>query len=236
VNLIPLLLLAAASSCLAFAPMRSTTKNVVDLTLPFSSSKSNHDVVNGNRPSSSSSLSTLLMAGFGGGGSSSKGGKKTKKNKNKKNKSAPITLKPKQQWDRFANLKSATAFKVAVRVLNDDNEDNEWYEAGKVKSQNDESTEIAAMVQRGIIAEHSKRLYPLKILPKDRVEWAYSTSSTPEQGDWILLNKDVAKDAPAGIEKNVGFEGKPDAATGFYCHYENGRMIDRYSGDVVKKE
>jgi hypothetical protein len=52
----------------------------------------------------------------------------------------------------------------------------------------------------------------LKILPKDRVEWAYSTSSTPEQGDWILLNKDVAKDAPAGIEKNVGFEGKPDAA------------------------
>lgn len=95
------------------------------------------------------------MAGFGGDGGSSKGGKN---NKDKKKKNAPpVTLKPKQQWDRYAKqLKSATAFKVGVRVVNDkDGNENEnvWLETGKVKSENDESTEIAAAVQRGIIAE-----------------------------------------------------------------------------------
>ena len=87
------------------------------------------------------------MAGFGGGGS---GGKKKKKNNKKK--AAPLSLKPKQQWDRYANLKASKAFKVAVRVINDSN-DGEWYETGKVKSENDESTEIAVAMQRGIIAE-----------------------------------------------------------------------------------
>lgn len=177
------------------------------------------------------------MAGFGGGAKTS-GGKKNKKNK--KSKAAPMVLKPKQQWDRYANLKAFKAFKVAVRVINDDadeSDDGEWFETGNVKSENDESTEIAVAMQRGIIAEHSKRLYPLKILPKDRVEWAFSASSTPEQGDWTLINvKEATKDSPAGIEKTIGFQGKPDAASGFYCHYENGRMIDRYSGDVVAKE
>lgn len=65
------------------------------------------------------------------------------------------------------------------------------------------------------------------------MEWAYSTSSTPGQEDWILVNKDVLVDAPVGIEKNLGFEGKPDPASGFYCHYEGGRMVDRYSGEKV---
>lgn len=175
----------------------------------------------------------LSMAGFGGGGGMGGGTKGGKKKKQKKN--TPLVLKPKQQWDRYANLKAATIFKVGVRVLNGD-DDSEWLETGKVKSKNDESTEIAVALQRGIIAEHSKRLYPLKVLPKDRVEWGFSTSLTPEQGDWEVVTKDAANDAPAGMEKNVGFEGKPDPASGFYCHYENGRMIDRYSGENVAKE
>lgn len=76
----------------------------------------------------------------------------------------------------------------------------------------------------------------MKVLPKDRVEWAYSKSFTPEQGDWIMINKDIAQDAPTGFEKKIGFEGKPDPASGFYCHYENGRLVDKYSGDTVSKE
>ena len=95
---------------------------------------------------------TLQMAGFGGG--SSAGGKKGKKNA-KKN-PPPLTLKPKQQWDRYANLKASTAVRVGVRVVKDgqdDDEANEWLETGKVKSENNESIESAVMMQRGIIAE-----------------------------------------------------------------------------------
>ncbi len=130
-----------ASSCSAF-------------TQPFLKSNNNHGfqiqiVDNGReyrtRHQHPTPLSTLQMAGFGGGGSTKKGGKK------KKNKS-PLVLKPKQQWDRYANLKASAAFKVAVRVVNGD-DNNEWLEAGKVKSKNDESTEIAVALQRGIIAE-----------------------------------------------------------------------------------
>mmetsp|Transcript_19972 Transcript_19972/g.29918 ORF Transcript_19972/g.29918 Transcript_19972/m.29918 type:complete len:220 (+) Transcript_19972:95-754(+) len=196
--------------------------------------KTNHNrgfLIVGSQHDHTMPLSTLQMAGFGGGGSTKKGGKNKKKTK----KDTPIVLKPKQQWDRYANLKAATGFKVAVRVVDGD-DGNEWLETGKVKSENDESTEMAVALQRGIIAEHSKRLYPLKVLPKDRVEWGFSTSPTPEQEDWILVTKDAANDAPTGAEKSIGFEGKPDPASGFYCHYENGRLIDRYSGDIVAKE
>lgn len=172
------------------------------------------------------------MAGFGGGG----GGMGGNKNKKNKKKAAPATLKPKKQWDRYAGYKSATLYKVGVRVVND-KEDNEWLETGKVKTKNDEvAVDMAVMVQRGIIAEHSKRLYPLKVLPKDKVEWGYSAVVKPEQGDWTLIGKDDVKDIPAGTEKIIGFEGKPDSASGFYCHYEGGRLVDRYSGDVVAKE
>ena len=149
---------------------------------------------------SSASSTSLYMAGFGS--SSSKG-------KNKK-KQTPVVLKPKQQWDRYGSLKAANAVKVAVRVLDESNgsgESNEWLETGKVKSEKDDLIEMAVALQRGIIAEHSKRLYPLKILPKDRVEWAYLA-----EGQWLLVNKDVGQDAPSGMEKKIGFEGKPDPA------------------------
>lgn len=101
---------------------------------------------------------SLQMAGFGGGGggntSSSKGGKK----KGKSKVTAPLVLKPKQQWDRYGSLKAFNAVKVGVRVVkvkeNDgDGNENEWLEAGKVKSENDESIEIAIALQRGLIAE-----------------------------------------------------------------------------------
>ena len=91
------------------------------------------------------------MAGFGGGG----GGKSSKKAK-KSAPSTPIKLKAKSQWDRFGSLKKGTGVKVAVRVANDGSDAGEWYEVGCVKSEGDEcTTELAVVLQRGIIAEVS---------------------------------------------------------------------------------
>jgi len=114
---------------------------------------------------------------------------------------------------------------VGVRVVNGE-ERSEWLKVGRVKSEGDEFTELAVAMQRGIIAEHAKRLLPLQVRPKDVVEWAYCEDDDDDD-KWILVNKDVCDDAPTGVEKKMGFEGLPDAATGFYCHYDQGRLVDR---------
>ena len=64
---------------------------------------------------------------------------------------------------------------------------------------------------------------------KDQVEWAFTSTPTPEQEDWITVDKSVTADAPAGIEKRIGFEGTADVGTGFYCHYQDGKLTDRYA-------
>ena len=114
------------------------------------------------RPTFSSS--SLSMAGFGassgGGGMSKK--KKGKTSKPTKNNNSPI-LKPKSQWDRYGSLKKATAVRVAARVANDGQNAGEWYEIGRIKSEGDEFAEAAVALQRGIIAEHAKRLHPLQV-------------------------------------------------------------------------
>mmetsp|Transcript_29532 Transcript_29532/g.45078 ORF Transcript_29532/g.45078 Transcript_29532/m.45078 type:complete len:241 (+) Transcript_29532:90-812(+) len=183
--------------------------------------------------------STLLNAGFGGGGGGGMSSKKKggKKSKNASSSSAGIKLKPKPQWDRYGKeLKKATATVVAVRVANDGTDDKgDWYEVGRIKSEDNQFTDIAVAMQRGIIAEHAKRLFPLQFTAKDKVEWGYSGAGpdvAPEQGDWVVVDKSVANDAPSGTEKKIGFEGKPDAGTGFYCHYEGGRMVDKYDNSL----
>ena len=103
------------------------------------------------------------MAGFGGGGGMSK-----KKGK-PANTNATAILKPKAQWDRYGNLKKDNGIRVATRVVTDDPDGDgdgavgEWYEVGRIKSEGDAFTEIAVTLQRGIIAEHAKRLYPLLV-------------------------------------------------------------------------
>ena len=54
----------------------------------------------------------------------------------------------------------------------------------------------------------------LQIKPKDAVEWGFSNKASPEQEDWEVINhKEVlSDDTPKGMEKLVGFEGKPDVA------------------------
>mmetsp|Transcript_12275 Transcript_12275/g.17900 ORF Transcript_12275/g.17900 Transcript_12275/m.17900 type:complete len:218 (-) Transcript_12275:188-841(-) len=160
------------------------------------------------------SIAPLSMAGFGGGGGSSK-----KKGGNKKNKSKakPLNVKPKSQWDKYKSLKEATSVKVAARAVTEGN-DGEWYEVGKVKSEEDKLTELAVFMQRGIITSHAKRMYPLQFLPKDQAEWAYAEKGDDDDADvvWIAVDtKNVAEAATPGMEKKVGFQGNPES-TGFY--------------------
>mmetsp|Transcript_9041 Transcript_9041/g.12858 ORF Transcript_9041/g.12858 Transcript_9041/m.12858 type:complete len:232 (-) Transcript_9041:152-847(-) len=177
-------------------------------------------------------ISPLFMAGFGGGGGG--GGAKAKAKKGKKTSSS---LKPKAQWDRYYDLKKYTIVPVAVRV--EGSGDEEWLEVGRIKSEEDAFTEIAIARQKALIAEHSRRLYPLKVLAKDRVEWAYYKTNDNDDdendGEWIALSKDAGKgELPDGIDKKIGFEGKADPKTGFYCHYNAGRLVDRSDEAMVK--
>lgn len=163
--------------------------------------------------------SKVCMAGFG----SASGGKK---GKNAKKTTTPLKLKPKSQWDRYCDvLKKSAAISVGVRVVKGD-ERGDWLKVGRVKSVGDEFTELAVAMQRGLIAEHAKRLLPLQVLPKDVVEWAYIKDNDGEE-EWVLISKDICDDAPSGVEKKMGFEGLPDPASGFYCHYDQGRLVDR---------
>ena len=50
------------------------------------------------------------------------------------------------------------------------------------------------------------------------------------------MNKEVENDAPGGIEKKIGFEGIGDPASGYYCHYKEGRIVEKESTPVQKAE
>jgi len=154
---------------------------------------------------------TALSAGFGGGDKSADSSKKKKKKEAK--------LKPKQQWDRYIDFKKDTKVRVAVKPTAAE----EWLEVGRVKSKNNQYTAIAVARQRAIIAEHAKRLYPMKVSAKIQVEWAYFDD---DKDDWAVVDKAVltSDDVPAGVEKLIGFEGRPDPGTGFYCIYDDGRL------------
>ena len=47
------------------------------------------------------------------------------------------------------------------------------------------------------------------------VEWGYAASD--DSNDWTKVDKLVLENAPDGLEKVIGFEGKPDPNSGFYC-------------------
>ena len=157
--------------------------------------------------------SALSMAGFGGASS--------KKQKKKGGAKVP-KLKAKSQWDRFADLKKAQKVSVGVRIKGVD----EWMEVGKVRSENDEYTEVAVARQRALIAEHSKRLYPVQIPANAVLEWGMMNG----EEEWMEVEKSKGDDAPDGIEKKIGFEGVPDKATGFYCMFKDGKVVERASG------
>ena len=46
-----------------------------------------------------------------------------------------------------------------------------------------------------------------------------------DSGEWTVVDVKVSlADVPEGFEKDIGFEGIGDPATGFYCVYDNGRL------------
>mmetsp|Transcript_12337 Transcript_12337/g.26013 ORF Transcript_12337/g.26013 Transcript_12337/m.26013 type:complete len:227 (+) Transcript_12337:121-801(+) len=175
-------------------------------------------------PQVSSTPTCLYAGGFGGGGMGKKSGG-DKKNK-KKNANKETKLKPKQQWDRYGDFKREPKIHVAVRIKEDDSE--EWLEVGRIKSKDNKFTEAAVFRQRAIIAEHAKRLYPVQLSSKKTLEWGYKSSDDDDKEDieWKAVDKSSMSEVEEveGFEKLVGFEGRPDPATGFYCVYDGGRL------------
>ena len=156
------------------------------------------------------------MAGFGAGDSNKGNNSSIKKKKE-------LKLKPKQQWDRFIALKKETSVLVAVRVVGEE----DWLEVGRIKCKDNANTAVALAKQRVIIVEHARRLFPLQVSKDAKVEWAYRQTEPEEE--WVVVDKSVLEDAPDGIEKDIGFEGRPDPASGFYCLYNRGRLVDSKS-------
>jgi hypothetical protein len=92
--------------------------------------------------------------------------------------SKEVKLKPKQQWDRYTELKKETAVKVAVRVVSapttattaatEDSTDsaaarrNDWLHVGSVKSSASVGIEMAVARQRALIAE--VRVYQVVVI------------------------------------------------------------------------
>lgn len=156
------------------------------------------------------STSSLPMAGFG------KGSKKK-----------DIKLKPKQQWDRYTgdDLKASKIVRVGVKVIDRSSDGGAgvavWMEVGTVKSKDDAYTDTAVIRQKALIADHSRRLFPLQIFPKDTLEWGYMQGE-----EWFVAGK-VAM--PDHIEKLIGFQGLPDP-TGFY-RFDKATMIDNSALD-----
>ena len=169
----------------------------------------------------STSTSTLQMSGFGASSSSSKNDKKKTDTK----------LKPKQQWDRYTDLKGCESIVVAVKVVNSTSsvterpEDKvEWFQVGTIRSKDNAFTEAAVVKQRLLIAEHSRRLFPLQIFAKDTLEWAYMKGD-----EYVPVGK---VEMPDGIEKLIGFVGLPDA-TGFYTRNTES-LVDNSVGGFAK--
>jgi hypothetical protein len=91
--------------------------------------------------------SVLFAGGFGAGGSTKSDGKKSSSSLSK--------LKPKQQWDRYLDMKGTVKVPVGVRMKEDDSD--AWIQVGYVRSKDDAYTEIAVAMQRALIAEVSWR-------------------------------------------------------------------------------
>ena len=170
----------------------------------------------------------LPMAGFGGASSSSS--KKQDKKGTGGSKQLVPKLRAKSQWDRYLDMKQCKKVTVGVIEVDDESSSNDWVEVGRVRSEGDEHTEVAVARQRALIAEHSKRLYPVKIPPNAILEWGYlngEEGGDEEKKEWITVDKSKGDAAPDGIEKKIGFEGISHPPTGYYCFYNQGRIVEK---------
>lgn len=180
-------------------------------------------VVPNNHQRALASSGSLQMAGFG---ASSKKGKSNQKDRSST--TAKKKIKPRQQWDNFISddLKTSDSVRVAVRVVSSSSPDN-WFEAGAIKSKDNAYTEASVIRHRMLIADHAKRLYPLQILPNDKLEWGYSYSKSDiEESDsvceWKIAGK--VEVMPDDIDKMIGFKGLPDPS-GFYSSSQTSAAV-----------
>ena len=149
----------------------------------------------------------LSMAGFGAAPS------------NKDSKPKAPKLKPKQQWDRYTEMKDSEKVRVAVSVIGGaivdgdavDVDAKKWLEVGSVKSKNNEYTEAAVIRHRLLIAEHSRRVFPLQISAKDSKDKLEYAQRRGGLGHGVAGKVDMPED----IEMMGGIEGLPDTS-GFY--------------------
>jgi hypothetical protein len=171
------------------------------------------------------STSCLQMAGFGAA-------------PKKDNKKKSSVLKPKQQWDRYLALKTSEGFAVAVSVVDltstptpTSDSQIEWLQVGIVRSKGNAFTEEAVMRQRLLIAEHARRVYPLKVLAKDTLDWAYLN----KDDQLVVVGKSLFGKVkmPADIEKMIGFVGLPDKS-GFYMRSSEGLIDNAVTKRVTK--
>lgn len=86
-------------------------------------------------------------------------------------------LKPKQQWDRYMELKGCPKIKVGIRATNKkgDGSAADWLEVGHVKFQEDVGAQVAVARQRALIAEVRASTWTRNLLPR-----VLSDTGTPE--------------------------------------------------------
>ncbi|GAX17642.1 hypothetical protein FisN_18Lh303 [Fistulifera solaris] len=151
-----------------------------------------------------------LSAGFGASSDKKKEGK------------TATPLKPKQQWDRYLALKRAPRVMVGVQIQDTD----DWLPVGSVKAKDTAALEAAVLRQRALIAEHAKRLFPLQVTAKTKLNWGMMiTEKGRDEGSWKTLDPKSFTSADV-LDKDIGFEGTPDAASGFYCVYDQGKILN----------
>jgi hypothetical protein len=106
----------------------------------------------------SSGNALYVASGGGGGGFGGGGGAAADKKKKKGTATASAALKPKQQWDRYGELKREDKVRVAIRIVGEkegEEGDGDWIDVGRIKSKDNLYTEIAVARQRALIAEVS---------------------------------------------------------------------------------
>lgn len=65
---------------------------------------------------------------------------------------------------------------------------------------------------------------------KDVIEWGLETGA----GSFDVVDKSVLEGAGKGIEKTMGFQGMADPASGYYCFYNEGKLVGSGEDNLIQ--
>ena len=126
-------------------------------------------------------------------------------------------------------MKKDPAAEVAFATVAVREKGRGWERCGFVAAEAGFTAEQSATRQKRLIGEHAVRLYPR--LQADSVELEFGLRTVEgfvdnepkEDGecDFAIMGK---CDSDKVSEKKIGFEGIADAATGYYCLYDGGKV------------